>query len=136
MSELGNTMRLLRGETSQRFVSNATNLNLRTIQRLENGEQVSLSTVQTLSRHYEVSQVEYAKILTEYIRLELGSDSDLLDIRIRGVKNQPKTEAEKFLEVFRQVPKKYQDELIRAAQREEVLRSIAPLNALYDSLKS
>jgi hypothetical protein len=70
--------------------------------------------------------------------MELGEEFNLLDIRTKtnaGKQSDTLTDTSQLVAAYRQIPAKLQRELLRAAQREEVLRSIGPLNDLYDSLK-
>jgi transcriptional regulator with XRE-family HTH domain len=136
MSQLANSLKNLRGTQSQQAVADATGLNSRTLQRAESGEgSVSLDTLRDLAAHYKLTRPEYAALLVAWLQLELGTDFDSLDIKPRG-KAVALTDDEQFLASYKQVPAKLQRELRRAVQREEVLKSLAPLNDLYDRLTS
>lgn len=135
MSQLGNALKSLRSKRTQQAVADACGLTTRTLQRAESGlGGVALATVLTLAGEYKVTRPELAGLLVAWLQLELGANFELLDVKPKG-KTVRSTDDEQFLEVYRKVPSKLQRELRRAAEREEVLKSIGPLNDLYDRLK-
>jgi transcriptional regulator with XRE-family HTH domain len=138
MSELGNAFKNLRGAASQASVAAACGLNVRTIQRAESGGDVRLDTLRALAKHFHLAKADLAALIISWLRMELGEEFNLLDIRTKtnaGKQSDTLTDTSQLVAAYRQIPAKLQRELLRAAQREEVLRSIGPLNDLYDSLK-
>lgn len=133
-NELGNTLRSLRGAKSQKAVAEAVGINTRTLIRAESGKGASLETVRKLSQYYKLRQPEHAALIVAYLRYELGDDFNLLVIRSRTGKAAPVTQADKFIEQFRNVPANLQRELTRALKHNEVLSSIAHLNDLAEKL--
>ena len=140
MSEFGNIIKHLRGAQSQQQLAHATGLSSRTIQRAENGRDVRLGTLRTLSKYFKLDKAEHASLILAWLRLELRGDFPLFDIRIHDTRNKGKgrapTDTEQFLETFRSVPARYQKELMLAAEREEVLRTLPAINELWDRLKN
>jgi transcriptional regulator with XRE-family HTH domain len=136
MSELGNLLKSLRGNESQREVAIGSELSIRTVQRAEDGDEIQLATVVALSHYFNLTRAELAALLVAWIKLQLGEYMCLVELRAKVAGKAPAiTEADRFFEMFRKIPLRYQRELMRAASREQVLRSIVPLNELYDSLK-
>jgi len=135
MSELGNIIRHLRGDDSQETLGQRIGLNSRTIQRAENGAGLKLGTLRQISKHFKLDKTEHAALLLAWLRVEWRDEEiKLFDIRIRKANGQPDmlSDADKFLETFRSVPARYQKELMRAAERKEVLRAIGPINELWE----
>jgi transcriptional regulator with XRE-family HTH domain len=137
MSELGNVLKALRGAESQASVAKATGLSLRTVNRAEAGKgTVDLATLRALAKYFQVSRSQFSRLLVSYLRLHLGADFECIEVRPRGSGPNPTQDTEeKFMASFRAVPARLQRELVRAIKRKEVLRSLEPINDLYDKLE-
>lgn len=140
MSELGNTLKSLRGKATQQLIADKTGITARTIQRVEKGERLQLATLRKLAQYFRLNRSEWAHLLIAWLRLELSEDFDLLAVAARHLNTDGKTaflsDSEKFVELYRSIPAKHQRQLALAMEREEVLKSIAPLNDLFDSLRA
>lgn len=136
MSELGNILRQQRGPRSQKEIAKGADLGERTVIRAESGEKTSLETVRALSRYYGLTRAEHAALIVAWLRLELGDEFALLNIRSAVPGKVKLTDADKFIETFRSVPRHLQRELSRALEHGEVLAAIAPLNDLVERLKT
>jgi transcriptional regulator with XRE-family HTH domain len=139
MSELGNTLKKLRGKTTQAELAKACGLSSRTVGRAESGYEIYLDTLRVIAQHYKLSEPEWADLLVQWIRLQLGDEVGHVVVASRykhKSKSPQEAELDRFMDRFRALPEKYQRELALAVQREEVLRSIVPINELVSRLKA
>jgi hypothetical protein len=133
---LAQSLRTLRGQKSQTAVAVACKLALRTVQRAEYGEEITLVSLKVLADYYNVTKATYAQLLLGWLKTVLRDDFELFTIKSRVGDGTDMTmdDATKLVQLYRSISPKYQRELLRAAQREQVLRSIVPLNQFYDEM--
>jgi transcriptional regulator with XRE-family HTH domain len=138
MSELGNKIRLVRGELSQIEFADKTGVSLRTICKIEAGETVRLQTVRKIAESLEITERERLEWMVHWIRLEVGEDFHKLHIEIQGA---PRAMSDsdhllgKIQVLLSDLPRKFQEQIYLSLQRPELLRCLQHLNELYDSMK-
>jgi hypothetical protein len=139
MSELGNLIKNLRGKKSQATIASGAGLNSRTLVRAENGQDVALSTVRALRKYFKLSDADYSELLKAWVNLQLGEDRKFVHVESRHGEKATAVAVsaaqKRFIEQLRDLPTKYQEQLTMALERREVLKSLIPLNDLYDKLK-
>jgi hypothetical protein len=137
MSELGNHIRHLRGDSSQIAFAQKTNLSLRTICKLEAGESARLETLLRISKACGLEDGERLELIVSWLKLELGDDFSKLIVQpktpgmLRDADNLPG----KIQVKLRDVSKKHQEQIHLALQRPEVLRCLENLNDLYEAVR-
>jgi transcriptional regulator with XRE-family HTH domain len=137
MSELGNRIRELRGKKSQRDLAEEAKVNVRTIQRIEDGEEVTLATLRTVVKHLKVSEPVYAELLVAWLKQEAGNDAQLVTIECKPSAGKKGDRIEDQLyERVKKLPTKYQTEVLAAMESKELLDAITHLNLLYTRLKN
>lgn len=141
MSELGNKIRLLRGDLSQAEFADKVKLSLRTICKLEAGESVRLDTIQQIARACQLEESDRLQLTITWFRLEVGEDFHKLVIEIKGKERGLAMKDADYLPgkiqvLLNDVPRKQQEQIYLALQRPEILNCLRGLNELYDSLKS
>ena len=138
MSELGNKVKLIRGDLSQADFAKKTGLGLRTINKLEAGEPVRLDTVNQIAAAFALPDADRLNLVISWIKLEIGDDFQKLTIEPKNsslTMKDAETLLGKIQVRVRDVPRKYQELILLTVQRPEILRCLENLNDLYDSIK-
>lgn len=139
MSELGNIIRRVRGETSQAEFGKEVGLALRTICKIEDGDLVRKSTIMQIADRKRLPQEDRLNLLAAWIRQQLGDDHRHFYI---DLKNTPAAsdKGESLLTQLQSavthVPTRYQEALLKACHQPEILKGIVHMAETYDRLKA
>jgi transcriptional regulator with XRE-family HTH domain len=137
MSELGNKIRDLRGEKSQRDFAKATGLALRTLVGAEGGRRIRKRTIDQLAKVLRLPESTRIDLLHSWIKQQL--DDDLRHFRIdTRTPNAAEDKASLLANIhvlLSEIPRKHQEDIYKALQRPEVLKAITPLNEFYDKMR-
>lgn len=141
MSELGNKLKYLRERMNltQAELADQTELSPRTIANIEEGDRIRKETVLEIIKKLKLPHDQGTEMLLAWIKSELGPDAERFWIEPRSnsaekIKDQDNLAA-KVVSAINSLPVRWQNELLAATTRPEILRSVAHLNKLHQSLK-
>ena len=139
MSELGNRIKSIRASEAQLGFAERSGLSLRTICKLEAGENVRLATIRQIAEALNLIEVDRLELIVLWLKLELGEDFRKLNVEPKSGHSSLKDSDHllgKIQVLMNDLPRKYQEQILLAVQRPEILRCLQSLNDLYDSVKA
>lgn len=139
MSELGNKLKLLRGDASMEEVAARAGVNLRTYWRAEHGVPVKIETLDRISRALPATSEQWVALLMAWIRDQIGeSNWDLLQVnpRAAGPRMADENTSKKIARRLIKLPLEDQAAVMKAVDRPELLQVIRAYNALSDEIRA
>lgn len=136
MSEFSELIKTIRGERTQRDFAALCSLSLRTINAIESqGESVQLSTLRQIKDACHLSGGMWLDLLIAWLKLELEGDFRRLNIAKARVPKLEQAEDQDVLHLFRLLGEPERKQILLTMQRDDVLRCLFPINAVWDSAK-
>jgi transcriptional regulator with XRE-family HTH domain len=150
MSELGNELRKIRDRLNlgQEDFAKEAGVSWRTICNIEDGESVRKSSLDEIVKNLQRSRMlqklgnpvtdsDADRLYIAWIKLKLEKDADRfwIDPKSKHERIQESNDlAPTVVAAINQLPKRYQEQILKACDRPEILKSIAHLNDLHDRL--
>lgn len=129
MSELGNMIRQLRGERTQRDFAKMTRLNVRTIQRIEDGGEIKMPTIRAIVKNLRLPHGVYVELLVLWLKQQAGDEAGLVSIEGKSSSGTTTLGLQDVLcEKLKKVPVRYHAELLTLLESKDMLNVITHLN--------
>jgi hypothetical protein len=137
MSELGNKIRAARNTRSQIEFAELSGISLRTLNKAEVGGRVKLDTVRRIIKAANLNDPQSQDLVLAWIKMMLEEFGD--DFRIASKTKSELKEADnlssKLMVGINKLPVRYQQALLKAIERPEVLNCLVMFNEAFDRMQ-
>lgn len=137
MSELGNKIHNLRGKLTLEEFAKKVGVSFSTIANIEKGKAVRKDIILSIAKSLRLPDEDTSELLIAWVRHKLGDDAHRLWIdpkrKSDKLKDSESLEAQLITKI-RNLPVRFQQEILKAIDRPEVLKGIENLNELHDRI--
>jgi len=125
---------------SQAEFAKKADIGVRTLVKIENDEEpVKLKTLRLIGANCRLKQSEFLDLVRSWIHTQLGDLSDKFFIDPKTpveIRDQESNVISRLVTEIGKLPPRFQNELLKAVGRQEVLQGIKTLNEMYERLRN